>query len=50
MHYVNQILKGLKDSDASLCRMYGECLGVLGAIDPGRSDSCTDTLSHGIII
>ena len=34
-----QLLDGCRDSDPELRPLYGECLGELGAVDPGRLDS-----------
>ncbi|XP_071509803.1 serine/threonine-protein kinase ATR-like [Diadema antillarum] len=41
---VSVLLSGCHDSDHKAQNLFGECLGVLGAIDPGRLDLSTSSM------
>lgn len=43
---VSVLLKGCQDSSPEARLLCGECLGELGAVDPGRLD-LSHTLTHG---
>lgn len=45
-HVVSVLLKGCQDSSPEARLLCGECLGELGAVDPGRLD-LSRTHTHG---
>ncbi len=45
-HLVEMLVKSTRDSDPEVVRLAGDCLGHVGAIDPGRLDLVEDFASN----
>lgn len=44
--FIIQLLSGCRDSNSEAQSLFGECLGALGAVDPGLLDLGTSSKKH----